>query len=160
MLETLAEYYGLVAEVVEPLAGEIFDLAGDGAFVIFDEPADATAATQNAIRAALAIHQRGHVLIARWRKRGQGLGLKMALNSGFATLGHVRAGSYAAYAAVGSMVNATFHLDRVARDGEILATQRVADAAGGLALVIPRPEIELSALARKVEVFELRGLSD
>jgi class 3 adenylate cyclase len=127
---------------------------------VFDDPVDASAATRRAITAALEVQRQGRSLRERWRKRGQDLGLKMALNAGFATLGPVRAGSYSKHAAVGSSVNAVFHLTGMTRDDVILATSAVADAASGLALVIPRPEIKLPALARRIEVFELRPLSE
>jgi adenylate cyclase len=156
VFETLAEYHRLVAGRVEPLGGEIFDVAGDAVFVVFSAREGGADFCERAVRAALAIGAGGGELVRRWRKRGQDLGLRCALDAGYASIGHVGAGSFSKYAAVGSTVNAVFHLDRAARDGEILATERVADAAAGLAEVVPRPDIELRALTRKVRIFELR----
>lgn len=158
VFETLAEAHGLVGKVVEALDGEVLDITGDTVMAIFSGHGDGDEAVERSARAALAIQAQTRDLVTKWRKRGQDLGFKMTLNAGFATVGHVRAGSYAKYAAVGSTVNTVFHLGRVCRDGEILATKRVADHAAGIAAVIARPDLELAALVRKVRIFELRPL--
>ena len=160
VFETLREYHRLIGGIVEGHGGEIFDLAGDGVFALFNASIDTSDASQRAVQTALGIHDQARDLIARWRKQGQHLGLRIALNAGYASLGDVRAGSFSRRAAVGTAVYATFHLGRLAGTGEILATQRIADAAEGLADVIERPEITLTALTRTLKVFELRPRPD
>ena len=158
VVETLTEYQALVGRIVESEAGRIFDIAGDAIMAVFEDPADVTLAIQRSIRSALAIHLEGRALVGRWKKRGQQLGLSMTMHAGFATVGDLQAGSYVKHVAVGSTVNTAFHLGRVARDGEIIATNRIADAADGLAQVIPRPELDAPRTTRRIQLFELRPL--
>ena len=158
VVETLNEYQALVGRIVESEKGRIFDIAGDAILAVFEDPVDVTSAIRRSIRSALAIHLEGGALVERWKRRGQALGLSMTMHAGFATVGDVRAGSYVKHVAVGSTVNLVFHLGQVTRDGEIIATNRIADAADGLAHVIPRPELHAPRTTRPISLFELRPL--
>ena len=150
LLGILREYHSAVGELVVAHSGTVEHFAGDGLMAFFNDPVPAPEHQLDAVRTAVAMHERFEVLAAAWRKRGFDLGLGVGIASGYATLGRIGFEGRYDYAAIGNVVNLASRLSDAARPGETLVSQRVHAAIEDRIVTDAERELQLKGYSRLV----------
>lgn len=120
--DTLDRYYdAMTAEVVER-GGVVEKFIGDAVVAVFGAPAAREDHAERALDAALAMQQRFAEMFA-----GQGLGLRVGVNTGEVVVGRAReASSFVS----GDTVNVAARLEQAAPTGQVLVGERTVAAVG------------------------------
>jgi adenylate cyclase len=158
LLEVLREYHAAMGNLIPGYEGTLEHFAGDGMMVFFNDPLPVEDHELQAIRMALAAHDRFAELAATWRKRGTELGLGVGITAGYATLGRIGFEGRYDYGALGSVTNLASRLSAKAESGQTLISQRVYAAVEDAVEAEPVGELELKGFARPVVAYEVGGL--
>jgi class 3 adenylate cyclase len=143
VMEVLRQFHGLVGTAVVEHKGTIERFAGDGMMIFFNDPLVLPDPVEQAVRMALAAHERYAGLRAAWRKLGYELELGAGIALGYATLGMIGFEGRRDYAAIGTVTNLAARLCAEAKPGQTLTNQKTlarledlvqAEAVGALAL--------------------------
>jgi class 3 adenylate cyclase len=125
VLGVLRQYHTTVGELAVANGGTVEHFAGDGLMVFFNDPTPVADHQLAAVATACQMRERFGPLSTAWRKRGYELGLGIGIAAGFATLGRIGFEGRYDYAAIGNSVILASRLSGVAREGQILVSQRV-----------------------------------
>jgi class 3 adenylate cyclase len=126
--------------------------------VFFNDPVPVEDHELEAVRMALAVHERFRELAEIWRKRGSELGLGVGIAAGYATLGRIGFEGRYDYGAVGPVTNLASRLSTHAAMGQTLISQRVLAEIEDAVDASPVGEIELKGFRDAMVVYEVRGL--
>jgi class 3 adenylate cyclase/tetratricopeptide (TPR) repeat protein len=118
----LERFYEAMREEIELAGGTIEKFAGDAVMAVFGAPTGQEDHAERALHAALAIRRRLRELF------GDGLGLRIGVNSGDVVTGAPREGSSFVS---GDAVNVAARLEQAAVPGEILVGERTVAAVRG-----------------------------
>src|SRR5204862_6985490 len=154
----LREHHAAMGELISGHEGTLERFAGDGLMVFFNDPVPVEEHELEAIRLALAAHERFGELAEVWRRRGTELGLGIGIAAGYATLGRIGFEGRYDYGALGPVSNLAARLSDAAQPGQTLISQPVYAAVGEALEVAPVGELELKGLARPVVAYEVRRL--
>jgi class 3 adenylate cyclase len=157
LLEVLRDYHAAMGDLIPRYGGTLEHFAGDGMMVFFNDPLPVEAHELQAIRMALAAHERFTELADAWRKRGTELGLGIGIGAGYATLGRIGFEGRYDYGALGPVTNLASRLSTTAGPGQTLISQRVYAAVEEQVEVEPAGELELKGFARPVVAYEVRA---
>jgi adenylate cyclase len=158
LLELLREYHTLIGELIPRYHGTLEHFAGDGLMVFFNDPVPVDEHELNAVRMALAAHQRFRALADTWRRRGSELGLGIGIAAGYATLGRIGFEGRYDYGAVGPVTNLASRLSTHAATGQTLISQRALAEIEDVVDAAPVGEVGLKGFGRPVVAYEVRGL--
>ena len=157
LLELLREYHALIGELIPAHHGTLEHFAGDGLMVFFNDPVPVEDHELEAIRMALAVHERFRGLAETWRKRGSELGLGIGIAAGYATLGRIGFEGRYDYGAVGPVTNLASRLSTHAATGQTLISQRVLAEIEDVVDAAPVGQVELKGFGRPIAAYEVRG---
>ncbi len=160
VMGVLRQYHAALGEVIFRHQGTLERFVGDGLVVLFNDPLPCADHSPRAVRMALEMRVRMAGLAADWRRQGHELGFGVGIARGYATLGTIGFEGRSDYAAIGPVANLASRLCDEAADGEILVSQRVLNALGGLALAEPAGELVLKGFARPVAAYRIAGPAD
>jgi class 3 adenylate cyclase/tetratricopeptide (TPR) repeat protein len=118
----LDRFYDAMAAEVEAAGGTVEKFVGDAVMAAFGAPAAQEDHAERALHAALAMRRRLEELF------GDGLALRIGVNTGEVVVGRPREGSSFV---TGDAVNVAARLEQAAEPGEILAGERTVAAARG-----------------------------
>ena len=121
----LQTYHKAMGELITRFEGTIDHRAGDGIMIIFNDPLPCDNPALSAVQMALAMRERMAELAGNWTKYGYELGFGVGCSLGYATLGMVGYEGRFDYTANGNAVNLASRLCDVARNGQILISQRL-----------------------------------
>jgi adenylate cyclase len=158
VMSVLDEYHAALGPLIFELEGTLERFTGDGMMVFFNDPVPCPDPSARAVKLALAMRDRVSDLSGRWRRRGHALGFGVGVAMGFATLGRIGFEGRFDYAAIGTVSNLASRLCDLAKDGEILVSQRVYTDVQDLVEAIPLPPATLKGFARPIAVFSIVGL--
>ena len=158
LLELLREYHTLIGELIPTYHGTLEHFAGDGLMVFFNDPVPVDDHELEAVRMALAVHERFRDLADTWRRRGSELGLGIGIAAGYATLGRIGFEGRYDYGAVGPVTNLASRLSTHAAIGQTLISQRALAEIEDAVEAAPVGEVELKGFGRPVVAYEVRGL--
>ncbi|MFN8634132.1 MAG: response regulator [Chloroflexota bacterium] len=158
VMDVLGEYHATMGELIARHAGTVEHFAGDGLMVLFNDPLPCPEPEAEAVRMAVAMRDRMLDLTAAWRRNGHTLGFGVGITYGYATLGRIGFESRLHYAAIGSVVNLASRLCGEAKNGQILASQRVGLAVEAVAEVRPAGDLALKGFRDPVPAVEIVGL--
>ena len=158
LLEVLRRYHALIGELITTHHGTLEHYAGDGVMVFFNDPVPVEGHELEAVRMALALHERFGELAETWRRRGSELGLGVGIAAGYATLGRIGYEGRYDYGAVGPVVNLASRLSTHAATGQTLVSQRALAEIEELVESSPVGEIELKGFGRPIVAYEVRGI--
>ena len=158
LFEVLREYHALIGELVGGHDGTLEHFAGDGVMAFFNDPVPVPEHELQAIRMALALHERFGGLAALWRKRGTELGLGIGIAAGYATLGRIGFEGRYDYGALGPVTNLASRLSTRAGAGQTLISQRVYATVEEAVDAEPIGALELKGFGRPVAAYAVRGL--
>lgn len=123
--QVLEQYYALVGRVAARHAGTVKDHAGDGVLILVGAPLPVAEHERRAVALALELTASGQQLL---QEIAPELGLGIGLATGNTTVGAIHGANRLEYVAVGNAVNLAARLCDRARDGEVLADLRTAQA--------------------------------
>lgn len=158
LLELLREYHALVGGLIPEHHGTLEHFAGDGLMVFFNDPMPVEHHELEAVRMALAVHDRFRELAETWRRRGSELGLGIGIAAGYATLGRIGFEGRYDYGAVGPVTNLASRLSTHAATGQTLISQRVLAEIEDVVDAAPVGQVELKGFGRPIAAYELRSL--
>jgi class 3 adenylate cyclase/tetratricopeptide (TPR) repeat protein len=145
-----------MAGVVEEFGGTVSELAGDGLLALFGAPAAHEDDPERAVRAGLAIVERGRAYaeeVAReWAL--EGFAVRVGVETGLAVLGSLGGGRKVDYTAMGDPINTAARLQAEARPGTVLVGPRTHRAAEALFRWGEPRELELKGKAASVAARE------
>jgi CheY-like chemotaxis protein len=157
--EVLQVYHRAMGELLNQYQATVDHFAADGCLAFLNDPVPCPEPAIQAVRLAVAMRDRMADLTARWRRLGNDLGFAVGVALGYATLGRIGFDGRYDYAAIGAVVNTALRLASAARDGQILASGRVASAVESAAVLAPAGELAAPAGGRATPSFEVVGLA-
>ena len=158
VMEVLAEYHAAMGALISQHEGTVEHFAGDGLMVVFNDPFECPDPEARAVTMAVLMRDRMAELCRAWRRRRHVLGFGVGISFGWATLGQIGFEGRFHYAAIGNVVNLAARLCGEAKDGQILASERVGLAVEELAEVAPAGSLTLKGIAHPESAFEIVGL--
>jgi class 3 adenylate cyclase/CheY-like chemotaxis protein len=157
VMAILGDYHCNLGEIVFRHGGTLESIAGDGMLVLFNDPVEYVDHPARAVRMALDMRERMHVLTTKWRRLGHELGFGVGISQGFVTVGAIGFEARQDYAAIGTATNLACRLCDEAKHGEILISQRVFSSLES-SLDVGRNDIfALKGFQRPVPAYELLG---
>jgi class 3 adenylate cyclase len=131
IIQVLNKFFTAMVAVVYAHQGTVFDLTGDELMVGFGAPFAQEDATQRALRAAGDMQQVFASVSRRWKvEQGIQLGLGVGIDRGSVVIGNIGAPSRMNFGMVGTAVNRAHRLVELARHGEIIVSETVAESLG------------------------------
>jgi len=123
--------------------------------VFFNDPVPIPDPAERAVQMAIAMREAAGKLIAAWRRHGCDLGFGAGIAQGYATLGQIGFSERSGYTAIGTVCNLAARLCAEAKDGQILVSSRIAEAAGAVARLEDLGSLDLKGLRRPVPAFNV-----
>jgi len=155
ILAVLQEYFSCLGDSIDHFEGTLQHFAGDGVFVIFNDPLPCADHSVRAVRMAVEMRSQITVLAQKWRRYGHELGFGIGIAAGYATLGSVDYRGRFQYSASGTVVNLAARLCARAADGQILTDGRIQLAAESVVGAEPLGNLELKGFHRAIRVFNV-----
>jgi adenylate cyclase len=158
ILAVLQEYYSCLGDSIDRFEGTLQHFAGDGLFVIFNDPLPCSDPSARAVRMAVEMRSGISGLAQKWRRYGHELGFGIGIAAGHATLGNVGYQGRSHYSASGTVINLASRLCAQAADGQILTDGRVQLAVETIASTEQLGDLGLKGFHRSIRVFNVRTL--
>ena len=159
MMAVLREYHDALGPLVHRYEGTLDHFTGDGLLVYFNDPVPCPDPALRAVRLAVDMRDAVGGLTRGWADRGHEIGFGVGIAQGYATLGQIGFEGRFDYTAIGTVTNLAARLCAEAKDSQILVTQRVAAAVGGLAELEPLGNLALKGLSRPVAVLNVSSIA-
>ena len=154
----LAEYHGAVGPLIRKYEGTLDRFTGDGMLVFFNDPLPCPDPAARAARLAIEMRAAVQQLLPVWARRGHTLGFGIGMAQGYATLGRIGFEDRFDYTAIGAVINLAARLCGDAKDGQILASGRLATAIEDIVALQDLGEREIRGMSRPIAVSNLVGL--
>ncbi|UCB53517.1 MAG: adenylate/guanylate cyclase domain-containing protein [Candidatus Zixiibacteriota bacterium] len=145
IIELLTSIYEDACEAILSHGGTVDKFTKDGLIAFFGAPIRQEDHPQSAAMAALSIRQTIMDLAVSRSKRGQKtVGAKMAVNTGFATVGNIGSSKRMDYTVIGRTVNLCIRIAQSAAEGQIAVTRKTYQKMGDLFKAEECGEIRIS----------------
>lgn len=154
-IEVLQTYHEEMGKLINAFGAGVDHRMGDGIMVLFNDPLPCDDPAGDAVRLAVAMHERMADLSKRWKRLGFRLGFGVGVSLGYATVGMVGYEGRFDYTASGTAINLAARLCDEAKDGEILLSPRAAIAIEDDFGVESCGEMTFKGLREPLEVFRL-----
>jgi adenylate cyclase len=158
IMALLAEYHGAVGPLIRKYEGTLDRFTGDGMLVFFNDPLPCPDPAARAARLAIEMRAAVQQLLPVWARRGHTLGFGIGMAQGYATLGRIGFEDRFDYTAIGAVINLAARLCGDAKDGQILASGRLATAIEDIVALEDLGEREIRGMSRPIAVSNLVGL--
>jgi class 3 adenylate cyclase len=150
---TLDRFFQILAEGVHRFEGTVNQFTGDGIMALFGAPIAHEDHARRACWAALWLAR----ALARERRRGLDLPVRMGLNSGDVVVGKIGDDLRMDYTAQGLTVALAQRVEELAEPGHVLMTGATAGLVRGFFELADRGETDLKGVSAPVRVLELTG---
>ena len=138
--------------------GTVNELTGDGLVAFFGAPVAVEQAPQRAVRAALALQDAvQHFSTQLEYERGEGLQLRVGINTGPVIVGSIGNDLRMDYKAIGNTVNLAARMEQTAAPGTVQLTEHTYKLIEGYFDCNDLGLISLKGLASKVRVYRVTG---
>lgn len=155
----LNEYLSEMAVIAQSWGGMVDKFMGDGIMIMFGaiDDSDVTRHTVQSVKMAEAMQLRMNDLITKWRSEGFGfeIGLRIGINTGYATVGTIGPKDRRSFTSIGSMVNIASRLEKLCTVGKILIGH---DTQRHVCETIPckaRNDLQIKGISRAIMVYEI-----
>ncbi len=153
----LNRYFSVMTEIIFEHGGTLDKYIGDELMALFGAPAATEEDALNAVKAAVTMQKRVHVLNAELRAEGRGeISVGIGLHTGEATIGYIGSERRSEYTAIGDTVNVASRLQSNASGGQILMSEATAAASGNLIPVNVLDPLTVKNRTQPVSVLEVR----
>jgi adenylate cyclase len=159
ILALLQEYYCCVGDSIDHFEGTLQHFAGDGVFVMFNDPLPCPDPSVRAARMAVELREQIEAVAQKWWRYGHKIGFGIGIAAGFATLGSVDYRGRFQYSASGTVVNLAARLCAKAADGQILIDGRVQLAIEPIARTEQIGDVQLKGFHRPIRMFNVHELT-
>ena len=157
VMRVLADYHREMGMLIISHEGTLQNYAGDGMMIFFNDPIPLSNPAGNAVRMALAMHERFAVLKSAWNKRGYDLDLGIGIAQGYATLGAIGFEGRWEYACIGAVSNLASRLCSEAKGGQILSDRKTIASVEALVDAQALGEFELKGIPYPTSIFNITG---
>jgi class 3 adenylate cyclase len=152
------EYLSDMATIAQSRGGMVDKFMGDGIMIVFgafSDDADTDALCS--IDMAVTMQQRMTELLSKWRNEGfeAPLGLRVGINTGYATIGSIGPDNRRSFTAIGSAVNVASRLEKLCAPGKILIGYDTRVKVCSAYECQPRLEHKIKGISRSIHVFEI-----
>jgi adenylate cyclase len=158
VLAVLRSYHDAMGGVIYGFEGTVGPIVEDRLTVLFNDPLPTDDPAGQAVRLALAMRERMADLLAHWRRMGYALDFGAGVDMGYATLGTIGFAGKTEYGAIGTVVHLAARLADLARNSQILMSQRVQLATEEGVDCASLGEQDVAGLTRPVQVFTVERL--
>jgi class 3 adenylate cyclase/CheY-like chemotaxis protein len=158
VMALLQEYHRAVVPIVFRHEGTLERFMGDGVLVFFNDPLPCEDPVRRAVIMAHEMCQAVGDLAQFWHQRGGSIGFGVGIAQGYATIGQVGFEGRVEYSAIGTVTNLAARICAEALNGQILVSQRIANAAEEFAELSPPQELILKGLSKPIQVYYVVGL--
>jgi class 3 adenylate cyclase len=167
-------YLERMVTVISNHGGTIDEFTGDGILAFFGAPRHVTDSQLHAVQCAVDMQQEmpelNRELEQLWpelRARSNQntsavssrnllpLEMKIAINSGMLIVGNIGSEKRKKYGAVGSPINLTFRLEKLASGGDILISPEVYDRVARSVTVVPIPSVEVAGIDEAITLYRI-----
>jgi class 3 adenylate cyclase len=160
IMTVLGEFYGTIGPLIGKHMGAVYNLAGDGLMVLFDDGNWCSDAPERASKLAIEMRDAVATLAQTWRRRGHCLGFGVGMAQGYAVLGFIGCNDHFQYAANGASINLAARLCCEATDGQVLVAGKLKAAVAQLAEVDNLGMRALKGIASPVAVANLCAMKN
>ncbi len=157
VMAVLKDMHDAVGPLIFEHGGTLAQFTGDGMMVFFNDPIPCDQPAWKAVQLGLGMQQETSLLSQVWKARGHALELGVGIAMGYATCGQIGFEGRFEYTAIGTVTNLAARLCAQAAGGQILANERLCQAAGDLVTAEKVGDLELKGLARLTPVFAIEG---
>jgi class 3 adenylate cyclase len=154
IISILNHYFSHIIEVIKKHKGIIVDFFGDGVLVFFD-PLDRPLAPviQRAIQCAMEMQHEMEAFNGEMKKEGlPEIKMGIGLNAGQVVVGNIGSETRAKYGIVGSAVNLTQRIQKVANGGEVVISDSVYHYAKKYLAIGKSYEVQVEGFKEKVKL--------
>lgn len=146
----LEQFYAVVGSAAAAEGATVKDHAGDGVLLLLGAPVAQRDHAARAVRLSLALLERLRPLLA-----AEGLGLRVGITSGEATVGAIQGAGRLEYVAVGPVINLAARLCQRAADGGLLMDRSTHSALpeAQAAAFVQQPAQQLKGIDSPVELY-------
>ena len=155
VMRVLREYHAQIGQLVLRWDATLERFTGDGMMIFFNDPVPVANPEERAVRMALGLRERLEGLRAMWRGRGYDLDFGVGIAQGYATIGMIGFAGRVDYGVIGTVTNLASRLCGEAVAGQILVSQRVLAAVGGLVDTEPVGALPLKGFSKPVRAFNV-----
>jgi len=167
-------YFERMVKVITSHGGTIDEFTGDGILAFFGAPRRVTDSQLHAVRCAVEMQQEMPELNRQLDQlrpefragvnHGTGsvssrdflpLKMKIAINSGMLIVGTIGSEKRMKYGAVGSPINLTFRLEKIAQGGDILISPEVYERVARSVVVVPLPNVEVAGIDESITLYRV-----
>jgi class 3 adenylate cyclase len=162
IISILNHYFSHMIEVIKGHKGIIVDFFGDGVLVFFDpldEPIEPT--THRAIRCAIEMQNAMGPFNDDMRKEGlPELEMGIGLNAGQVVVGNIGSEARAKYGIVGSAVNLTERIQKVAKGGDVIVSNSIYRYTHENLNIKKSFDVELKGVQGRIALYQIEGFQD
>ena len=158
LFKTLNYYLSLAAQTILEEEGTLDKFMGDAVLALWNAPDPQPDHALRAVRAALAIQERGRQIYDPLQGPSYALQFHVAVATGDAMVGNLGTSDLFNYTAVGDTVNVCQRMEMAALPGQILIDQATYLALADQIIADPLEPIMVKGKALPVAVYNLRGL--
>jgi len=158
IVELLSAVYEKACELIFQNNGTIDTFTKDGLIAFFGAPLEQKDHAASAARAAVAI-KKALIEMGAERFARQPIGAKIALNSGFATVGNIGSSKRMNYTVVGKNVSLSTHLAHAAKAGQILIPRKMLEGLESFVEAEDCGEIRVGPYPKPVHIFNIIGVA-
>ncbi len=156
VVEMLNDYLSLAANVILSYGGMLDKYMGDGLMALFNAPHPQPNHVQQAIEAALTLHQATHQLAS---GRSEELAFSIGVSVGEAVVGYIGTDVAMNYTAIGDVVNVTKRLQEAAKGGQTIVDETIVKRLDGTAQATALGELKLKGRQKQVLVYEISAIA-
>jgi adenylate cyclase len=157
----LNTYFSTLTKIAHHHEGTIFNMAGDSLLVGFNVPFEQPDASVRALSTGIDMIAHFSELAEQWqRQHNIAVGLGVGVDQGDVVVGNVGSSAYMNYTVIGDAVNVAARLVQLAAPGELLLSERLRPALGGLyprlSLSLREDFVQIKGKIAPQRVFRIR----
>ena len=157
----LREFFSVMNAAILECNGTLDKLIGDCIMALFGAPLPSEHATRDALRTAILMQQRMHILNeTRVHDNAPPIRIGIGLHCGPAVVGNIGSEDRVQYTAIGDTVNLAARLVHLAAPSQIIVSEEVRSAAANDAEFEPLDEVELKGRAAKTNIYSVKWAGD
>ncbi len=158
VMEVLRAYHAALGPIIYRYEGTLERFAGDGLLVFFNDPVPQEDATERAVRMSVDARAAVQDLMQTWSRQGHEIGFGIGISQGYATLGRIGFEGRYDYAAIGTVTNLGARLCGEAKSGQIVISQKVANAVEAVATLEDIGLVTLKGFHAPVRIHNVTGV--
>lgn len=159
LARVLNEYFGEMTAIAGRHRGTVDELQGDGLIVLFGAPTHVSDREHALDAVAMASEMQEAIdrLNVHWQDAGigEGVAVRMGINTGVVTVGHFGSGGRMKYTVIGKHVNLAARIQAACRPGRVLLSHATWLLVRDVVKAISLGDQEFKGIVRPVEVHEL-----